>query len=259
MPKKEMKGFLSSLMALWPTFEEVTDTPVPEQPPADPDKKPKEDKYRARHYCSVLYPDDETHVACMEKLVTDGYRFAAILHDRDVYEDGPHKGEIKKPHWHVVLRFGNAVWNTALAKELGILNNYLQKCGSVDGALLYLVHFGYENTKAQYDVSEVFGPMQSNLITLLTSEDEGERALSLVDIINNHEGRLSYTTLIRKAVEAGLYADLRRMGQFAIGMMHEHNHEWHNVEANARARQDAENFRDFEDFTSATKPGLPLE
>lgn len=74
-------------------------------------------KFRDRKFCAVLYPEDETHVAAIEKLKSGGYNFATILHDKDVYEDGEHKGETKKSHWHVVVRFKNAVWNTAIAKE----------------------------------------------------------------------------------------------------------------------------------------------
>lgn len=91
-------------------------------------------KFRDRKFCAVLYPEDETHVAAIEKLKSGGYNFAAILHDKDVYEDGEHKGETKKPHWHVVVRFKNAVWNTAIAKELGIQPNYLEACANVDTA-----------------------------------------------------------------------------------------------------------------------------
>ena len=49
-------------------------------------------KFRDRKFCAVLYPEDETHVAAIEKLKSGGYNFAAILHDKDVYEDGEHKG-----------------------------------------------------------------------------------------------------------------------------------------------------------------------
>lgn len=53
-------------------------------------------KFRDRKFCAVLYPEDETHVAAIEKLKSGGYNFAAIRHDKDVYEDGEHKGELKK-------------------------------------------------------------------------------------------------------------------------------------------------------------------
>ena len=98
-------------------------------------------KNRDRKFVAVLYPEDETHVACMEKLKSGGFNFAAILHDKDVQEDGTPK----KPHWHIVLRFKNAVWDTSIAKQLGITPNYLEACKDVDASLLYLVHYDSDN------------------------------------------------------------------------------------------------------------------
>lgn len=62
-------------------------------------------KFRDRKFVAVLYPEDPTHVACIDKLKSGGYNFAGILHDEDIYEDGDNKGEKKKPHWHIVIKF----------------------------------------------------------------------------------------------------------------------------------------------------------
>lgn len=206
-------------------------------------------KFRSRLYVAVLYPDDDSHVECMEKLQTNGYNFAAILHDKDVYEDGDHKGELKKPHWHIVVRFKNAVWNTAVAKELGITPNYLEACKDQDASLLYLVHYGKEE-KAQYDYEEVFGPMKLKLSTLLADVDEGTRILSLVDIVESSPGPIGMSELLKKSVAAGLYADLRRMGHLATCLVREHNYEvWYQSQNNSGVKKDFENFNDFLAFT----------
>lgn len=206
-------------------------------------------KFRDRKFIAVLYPEDASHVECIEKLKAGGYNFAAILHDKDVYEDGDHKGELKKPHWHIVVRFKNAVWNTAVAKELGITANYLEACKNVDASLLYLVHYGNDD-KAQYDYEAVFGPLRLKLSTLLSDTDEGTRVLNLVQIIEDSPGLIGYTELIKKAVAAGLYADLRRMGTFAVGLVREHNYEVSNqTQINAGVQKDFDNFNDFLAFT----------
>lgn len=206
-------------------------------------------KFRDRKFVAVLYPEDVTHVECIEKLKSGGYNFAAILHNKDVYEDGDHKGELKKPHWHIVVRFKNAVWNTAIAKELGITANYLESCKNVDASLLYLVHYGNDE-KAQYDYEEVFGPLRLKLATLLSDTDEGTRVLNIVDIIENSPGPIGYSELIKKAVAAGLYGDLRRMGTFAVGLIREHNYECTCPgQHNNGVLQDFENFNDFLSFT----------
>lgn len=186
-------------------------------------------RFRDRKFCAVLYPEDPTHAACIDKLKSGGYNFAAILHNEDVYEDGENKGEKKKPHWHIVLKFPNAVWNEPLAKELGITSNYLEKCKSLDAALLYLVHYGYDD-KFQYDLNEVFGTLQTRLASLLNDSDESTRALTIYDLIRNSPGIVSYTEIFEKACKAGLYGDFRRMGSGVMYLIKEHNWEFECME-----------------------------
>lgn len=205
------------------------------------------EKFRDRKFVAVLYPEDSTHAECIEKLKAGGYNFAAILHDKDVYEDGEHQGELKKAHWHIVLRFKNAVWNTAIAKELGITPNYLESCKDVDASLLYLVHYG-NSEKAQYEYESVFGPLRLKLATLLADTDEGTRVMGIVEIIENSPGPIGYSELLKKAVAAGLYSDLRRMGHFATGLIREHNFEvYQSMIARNGDEYDRVSFADFLD------------
>lgn len=213
-----------------------------------------EQKFRSRLFVAVLYPEDPTHAECMKKLETNGYNFAAILHDKDSQEDG----EIKKAHWHIIVRFKNAVWNTAVAKDLGITSNYLEVCKDQDASLLYLVHHGKEE-KFQYDLEEVFGPMRLKLATLLADTDEGTRALNICQIIEDTPGPIGYTELLKKVVAAGLYADLRRMGQFAVGILREHNYEYTKLEQNnSGVMVSREAFNDYLQWTG-NKDVLPIE
>lgn len=181
-------------------------------------------RYRDRKFCAVLYPEDPTHAACIEKLKTGGYNYAAILHDKDIYEDGEHKGELKKPHWHIVIKFSNAVWNVPTAKDLGIEPNYLQKCSSLDGSLLYLVHEGNPD-KYQYELKDVFGPLAVRLASLLADDDEGTRALTIFNLIKNSPGIVTYSEIFEKAVKGGLYGDFRRMGTGVMWLINDHNNE----------------------------------
>lgn len=208
-------------------------------------------KFRDRKFVAVLYPEDPSHVEAIEKLQSGGYNFAAILHDSDVYEDGEHKGELKKPHWHIVLRFKNAVWNTSIAKELGIERNYLEACKDVDAALVYLVHYGNPE-KFQYEYEKVFGPMKIKLATLLSDTDEGTRILNLVDIVESSPGPISCSELLKKAVAAGLYADLRRMGHLATCLVREHNAEFYGLEqSNAGVMVSREAFNEYLKWTGS--------
>lgn len=204
-----------------------------------------ETRYRDRKFCAVLYPEDDTHKAAIELLKKGGYNFAAILHNQDTYEDGDHKGELKKEHWHVVIKFPNAVWNTALAKELGISENYLEKCKSLDAALLYLVHYGYEDSKYQYELQEVFGSLQTRLASLLNDTDESTRAMNIYDMIRNSPGIVTYTEIFEKACKAGLYGDFRRMGSGVTYLINDHNYEYtHHDQPNAGVSQDFKRFNE---------------
>ena len=208
-------------------------------------------KFRDRKFVAILYPEDQTHVDCIAKLNAGCYNFAAILHDQDVYEDGEHKGELKKPHWHIVLRFKNAVWNTAIAKELGITPNYLEACKDIDASLLYLVHYANAD-KAQYEFENVFGPLRLKLASLLSDTDEGTRVLNLVEIIENSPGPIGYSELLKKAVAAGIYSDLRRMGHFATALVREHNYECYRQSQGYHTdMRDHAGFDEFQQWTSA--------
>ena len=187
-------------------------------------------KFKDRKFVAVLYPEDPSHAAAMDKLMSGGYDFAAILHDKDVYEtDGTDhkKGDPKKPHWHVVIRFSpNALWNTAVAKDLGIEPNYLEKCRNLNKALTYLVHRD-QLDKFQYDVEEVFGSesMKTILKKLLTEEDEGARVLSIIKMVEDSPSIISRTEFLKRACREGYYGELRRMGEWAGVIIQEHNDE----------------------------------
>lgn len=179
------------------------------------------DNFRSRNFACVLYPEDDTHVKAMLTLKSGGYKFAAILHDRDVYDtddsvsadteddtpaDTGEVGKPKKQHWHVVICFPSARWRTAVAAELGIAENYLQKCSSVDGALLYMTHFELPG-KAQYEYSEVFGhkSLLERLKKLMSGEDTNSRAASFIQLLRECPQQLTPAQLVDLACRNGLF------------------------------------------------------
>ena len=204
-------------------------------------------KFRDRKFCLVLYPDDPSHSECVERLKAGGYNYAIILHDKDLADDG----NFKKSHWHIVLKFPNAVWNEALAKELCITSNYIEKARSLDSALLYLVHFGYDE-KFQYDLCDVSGPLQTRLASLLVDNDESTRALTIYDLIRNAPGIVTYTEVFEKACKAGLYGDFRRMGTGVMYLINDHNFEYQHLEQkNAGVYVSRESFNEYLRWTGS--------
>ena len=118
------------------------------------------EKFRSRNFNLVLYDEDESHKNALD-YIEKNCDYAMILHDMDTNEIG----EIKKAHYHVVLRFPNAKWSTSLANDLGIGENYIEECRSLKRSLLYLIHY-YDEDKYQYDIDDVKGSLKNRLIEI---------------------------------------------------------------------------------------------
>jgi len=215
-----------------------------------------------------LYPEDPTHLEALSILEQEGYKYVGIKHDKDIVtqEDidkgkytADRLGETKKEHIHVVVKFKNAVWKSALAKKLGISPNYILDCKNFDEACKYLLHATKKSAdKYQYGNEELFGSLAPVVVKLLDDTDEGTRALNIIEIIEKHPGRMGYSELIKKAAAAGLYSDLRRMGAFAVGALREHNEEWYGSQVdNSRVEYDSAKFKRFAEFTG-DKDIIPL-
>ena len=210
------------------------------------------EKQRDRKWTMILYPEDPTHKSAMEKLELGGYKYVAILHDSDVWEEGESEnhvaGEPKKEHWHVVLKFPQARWNTALSDELGIPINYFQKCANFDAACLYLVHANAEN-KHQYDPAALFGTLVHVVNKLLADDDEGVRVLEIVKQIDARPGRASYRDILVWACKNGYYGEFRRLGIGVSALIREHNEEFDSSFLNKHlAYKDLEKFQRYAEF-----------
>lgn len=188
------------------------------------------EKYRSRVHMLLLYPDDPTHMEAMEK-IEKSYDYAAILHNKDTWtaddeaRNPEHKeGEYKKEHFHVVLRFKQAVWSSAICKELGIEHNYIEDVKRFDNAMLYLVHYN-DQDKAQYDISEVFGNLNARLNEIINKgeKSEGEKVVELIEFIRNYDGKLSITEFASYCATNGYWAEFRRSGAIFCKIIDEHN------------------------------------
>lgn len=176
-------------------------------------------KFRNRTIGLLLYPEDLTHVQALDKIKAS-YDYIGILHDKDCDEDGV----IKKAHWHIILRFPQAKWNTAVCKELGIESNYTEELRSFNNAMMYLIHAN-DPDKYQYDISEVFGTFKDKLKEIMNSQDksEGEKVVELIEYIENYEGRLTVTQFAKYCAKNGYWAEFRRSGAIFCKMIEEKN------------------------------------
>lgn len=79
-------------------------------------------------------------------------KYAYILHDKDVNEDGT----LKEPHWHIVLQFTDTQDSKFICKWFGVEEQYVgkSKSGRFQSMLAYLIHANAKG-KFQYPVSNV--------------------------------------------------------------------------------------------------------
>ena len=113
---------------------------------------------RSLIWCLLLYPEEDLSHKEALKYISNTYECAYIVHDKDTDTHG----EIKKAHTHVVVKFPNYRWRTALGEELKITPNYLEKCRNMENALEYLIHFK-DTDKFQYNFEDVKGILKNKL------------------------------------------------------------------------------------------------
>lgn len=179
------------------------------------------------------------------------YDFVKIRHDKDTWSEDcvingveHKKGELKKPHWHYVIRWEKAPrTKTGLAKELGIDDRWILPCygkddskTSLKGALLYLTHVD-ELEKYQYDFSEVSGKgnienmtegrlfrLWRSLVSDYYKLTDEEILLDISDYIASQENKRIYTRFfLIYACSHGWLSVCKKYSQFIYRMIDEHN------------------------------------
>jgi hypothetical protein len=125
----------------------------------------------------------ETILKTILKLLDrDLEKYAFIKHDKDVYtaedekENKEHiRGTLKKPHFHIFLKFKNNRLFKEIGHDFGLEENYVRylsnRSRTFDGAVQYLIHYNNPE-KYQYDVKEVVSNFDySDFIEKLKAKD----------------------------------------------------------------------------------------
>lgn len=178
------------------------------------------EKFRSRNFCLLLYPEEDiSHKKALDYIKLN-YDYALITHTNDKTEEG----SLKKAHTHVVISLPNGKWNTALASDIGIEYNYIQRCRSLNNALEYLIHYN-DDSKYQYSINDVQGSLKSKLIRILQNDkkDENEKAFQLIDYIYNKREYISMVEFCQYCCEIGMWDVFRRAGAIYIRLLDEHN------------------------------------
>ena len=191
----------------------------------------KEDNMRSKVFLLLLYPDEDvTHAKALEYIKAN-YDYAAICQDKDTYledttiNDVLHKsGELKKAHYHVVVRFKNARWLTAIAKDLDISENYIRVSHNFVRSLLYLVHY-YEPDKYQYNPNEVFGTLKQRFKEAYSSEgkSESEKVMDIFAEIDKYEFKVDFQVFVKHIASIGYWDVLRRSSSLILRYLDLHN------------------------------------
>ena len=177
------------------------------------------EKYRSRVHMLLLYPDNVQHCQAVEK-IKQSYDYAMVLHNRDVTAEG----EVKKEHWHIVLRFKQAVWSSAICKELGIEDKFIENVKKFDNAIQYLIHYN-DSDKSQYTVDEVTGNLKQRLVESINKveKSEGEKVLDLIEYIESQEQRITIKQFASYCAQNGCWSEFRRSATIFIKIIDEHN------------------------------------
>lgn len=184
-------------------------------------KKPQ--NKRRYNYAVVVYEDDPNFSQQYEMLTSlDSaiwIRHACDIWDKDVFEeDGKtikyNAGDLKKPHYHFLLKFKNATTLTALASRVGCEERqieYVKK--SFNGALKYLIHYGWDE-KYQYSVDDVQSNserLKQRLFNLIANEiPEAEKVMKIQDLIEHYDGYINIGILGRQVSALNLWDAFRR-------------------------------------------------
>lgn len=176
----------------------------------------------------LLYPDDPSGKAAFDLIKTRySGQYVAILHDRDVDDEG----KLKKPHWHIAFVFENQRYRAPLAKDLGIEERLIQP--GDDAFIDYWLHRN-DLKKFQYEETDLIG--DSALVSASLAQMEKRRAKDTVreedvisrifDFIDSHPTEIiSRRAIADFCLNNYIWSFYRRSGSIIMGIVAEHNEE----------------------------------
>lgn len=173
----------------------------------------------------VIYEDDERFTFQFEEL-NNLQESIWIRHDKDLKEDSE-EGELKKPHYHFVIRLKNASTISALAKRLNVDEHMIEPIKrSFNGSLKYLIHYGYDN-KYQYSSDEVRSNsdrLYRKFLDLIRKEEpEVDKVESIEEFIVNTNDYIDWVILGRYVRKKNLWDAFRRNMSYFTKVVDSHN------------------------------------
>jgi len=230
---------------------------------------------RKRAYTIILYPDSESYnyKEILDYIELNYAEYAYILHDRDIYpadvkDDSTgqllhSKGEIKKPHYHVLFKFKDGRSPSAVSKELGLEEHDLEIIKSWKAQVRYLIHLDDED-KVQYSRSDIVSNAALDKY-LQTIKEEPDQLYELLHFIDSNVVNNPFTLMYYVCEHPELYPAYRRNAASLQNCINYNarNYEKKKIEADFKSQQTQlayeKHFQIVEGFQpfTALRPGDP--
>lgn len=131
---------------------------------------------RTRYKGLILYPDNIAHKMAIDK-INVCWTYKMILHDKDTDENG----ELKKPHWHVIIQLETPQSDYYVSEKLCVPVNYIEQIISIKAAYDYLTH-RYHPDKYQYEDENLIGDL-----TLENDSINNSRFEQFIELIKKND------------------------------------------------------------------------
>lgn len=159
---------------------------------------------RARLFTLIVYQDTTSY---NYEEVLDYFRSlkycAFIYHDKDLKTDlSGELEELKKPHYHIVVKYDNATTPQAISKKCGVPTNYIQSIRSERQMIRYLIHKDHPD-KYQYEYNDIYFTPSYEKVIKSSFDDlktEEEQLLLIKDFIDNLKDTPDYTMRLFKLI-----------------------------------------------------------
>lgn len=175
---------------------------------------------KLKKVCLICYPESlpdsiENVINTFADVITS---YAYILHDRD-YND---LGELKKPHYHLIMTFSKPMNTCTLLKAFNV--GVYKKIRNMNGCIQYLIHKGnLDKTQYRVDEIEAFNIDVVNIIenVNLTGEYEIDGLSCILNYIKYNPCTLA--TLLDYVIKEHLYAVYRANYSIIKDILNEYN------------------------------------
>lgn len=183
---------------------------------------------QTRRICGVTYLDESTLLSLIESKSSIIKNFSFITHDKDIYDSGDNKGQLKVKHIHFIILLYYPYplstlrnWFKGYEDDNGQINTLVEVCNDIVACYRYFTHIDNPD-KYQYNEDDIIcgDPCDFNDDIGLSSEDNAWIGLEMlllgksrIDIAKRlgrdfiyHYGHIKqiYDDIIKENLERGI-------------------------------------------------------